>query len=319
MDERSLIAFLGLSGLKGVSFSVISKLHELGAPYGDLFADNDPALFLTALKNAGFRGRKDIEESSWAETRNAVFLLGEKLLGHLHARGVRVIFREDAEYPSQILNIPDPPPWLFVQGNVEALHKSSVAVVGTRNPSSDGVFLAIFAALCCAELDAPVISGLANGIDQTAQERAVRSNAITVSVLGCGILKNYPANSDRLRKRILETGGAIVTEYMPLADPSGEAFVRRNRIQAALAKVVVPVEWKIKSGTAHTVRFAQQYKRKVFGLRLATWDDRSELAAITESDGKVFSVPLETKEFIASIEHELSRPVERPKSQLRFF
>ena len=136
----------------------------------------------------------------------------------------------------------------------------SVTIVGTRKPSEDGLFLARYVGACLADWPAATVSGLAAGIDQLAHESSLRAEVPTIAVLGTGILDNYPKDSQVLRDRILGAGGAIVSEYLPRASYSAENFVQRNRLQAALGRVLIPVEWARRSGTAHTVRFATELR-----------------------------------------------------------
>lgn len=107
--------------------------------------------------------------------------------------------------------------------------------------------------------DVVTVSGLATGIDQIAHIESLRYGIPTVAVLGNGMFVEYPSGSGRLKHQILASGGTIVSEYLPNQSYSSENFVRRNRIQAALCDTLVPVEWMIKSGTAHTVNFAIDY------------------------------------------------------------
>ena len=92
----------------------------------------------------------------------------------------------------------------------------------------------------------------------------------TIAVLGNGLDENYPANSQKLRQDIIKSGGTIITEYFPNMKPNKESFVNRNRIQAALASVVIPIQWKQKSGTAHTIRFAYEMKKKICFIETST-------------------------------------------------
>ena len=112
------------------------------------------------------------------------------------------------------------------------------------------------------------VSGLAHGIDQTVHVESLRYGLPTIGVLGTGILSNYPKGSEELRDSIVQAGGAIITEYLPNQSYSAENFVRRNRLQAALGDVLIPCEWAIKSGTAHTVKFAKKYNKKIINAYL---------------------------------------------------
>jgi DNA protecting protein DprA len=141
-----------------------------------------------------------------------------------------------------------------------------VTVVGTRDPTDAGEFLARYAVSCALEFPTPVVSGLAHGIDRVVHEWCLRINLPTISVLGTGMLNTYPVRHTGLGDRIVETGGLLISEYLPDQGPSAQNFVWRNRLQAALGRIAIPAEWARKSGTAHTVRFARKLKRQVFSL-----------------------------------------------------
>ena len=114
-----------------------------------------------------------------------------------------------------------------------------------------------------------------------------------------GILSDYPRGAEGLRDRILEQGGALVTEYLPRESYSAENFVKRNRLQAALGKLLVPLEWNFRSGTAHTVRYATSMGRPIACLRLPDWtEDRVVLSKACGGDrGRTFTVPGQEPEF----------------------
>lgn len=162
----------------------------------------------------------------------------------LKGEGVQIIHSGEENFPKSLRTISEPPKWLFVQGNLSLLHQASVAIVGTRNPTDDGLFLAKYVGACLPYFNSVTVSGLASGIDQLVHQKSIRFNTPTIAVLGTGIRREYPANSNGLRLKILEHGGAIVSEYLPNQSYSAENFVRRNRLQAGLAKVIIPVEWQ---------------------------------------------------------------------------
>ena len=151
-----------------------------------------------------------------------------------------------------------------------------------------------------ANLEMASVSGLADGIDQKAHIESIKFNIPTIAVLGTGINNNYPRGSEELRSLIVANGGAIVTEYLLGQGYSAQNFVRRNRIQASLAKITVPVEWKIKSGTAHTVNFTKDYGRSLVMLYLYDSDlESAEIQTVRSYlRGKVFKIPAQTNELI---------------------
>jgi DNA processing protein len=222
-----------------------------------------------------------------------------RMLDRLTGMGVQLLFRGDPGFPSALLELERPPHWLFIQGAMAPLTMPAVAIVGTRKPSEDGLFLARYVGACLADWPVATVSGLAAGIDQLAHDSSLRTGVPTIAVLGTGILDNYPKGSDIVRRHILEAGGTIVSEYLPQASYSGENFVQRNRLQAALGHALIPVEWARRSGTAHTVRFATELGRPIACLRLADWTaDRVVLEpGLGQETGQIFTVPREQDAF----------------------
>jgi DNA protecting protein DprA len=235
--------------------------------------------------------------------------------------GVRLLFRHEPCFPRALLDLERPPHWLFVQGTTAPLSMPAVAIVGTRKPSEDGLFLARYVGACLGDWPVATVSGLATGIDQLAHDSSLRAAVPTIAVLGTGILDNYPKGSADVRRRILEGGGTIVSEYLPRASYSAENFVQRNRLQAALGRVLIPVEWARRSGTAHTVRFATALGRPIACLRLADWPmNRIALEpGLGEETGRIFTVPREQDAFDHFVRDALGTPSPSIVSQLSLF
>jgi DNA protecting protein DprA len=261
--DREAIAFLGMSRLKGVGFH---KLSALGGRAGicKLLDERNVSEVAHRILPAG----KSL--NAWEQFRQKIWAYGQETMRTLTARKVQFMFAEDRAFPRSLVRLSDKlrPQWLFVAGNVALLEKPSLTIVGTRSPTEPGEFLARYAVSCAREANAPVISGLAHGIDRLVHEWCLRLSLPTISVLGTGILAPYPAKHAPLNDEIVAAGGAVLTEYLPTQGPSGQQFVWRNRLQAALGCATIPVEWKRKSGTAHTVRFSRALGKPVIGLRL---------------------------------------------------
>jgi DNA protecting protein DprA len=263
--DREAIAFLGISRLKGVGFQTLFSLG--GRPgISDLLNGRNASEIAKRVSHPMGVGKS----GGWDEFSRKIWSLGQELAQPLIDRRVRFLFCEDAHFPSPLASLPDElrPRWLFVAGDIALLERPSVAVVGTRDPTEDGDFLARYAVSCAKEAEAPVVSGLAHGIDRLVHEWCLHLSVPTISVLGTGILTPYPAKHAPLGDAIVAAGGTVLTEYLPTQGPSGQQFVWRNRLQAALSRVTIPVEWKQKSGTAHTVRFSRKLGHPVIGLRL---------------------------------------------------
>jgi DNA protecting protein DprA len=182
--------------------------------------------------------------------------------------GVQFSFYGEPDFPRALADLPQTyrPLWLFYRGDIGLLDRPCVTVVVSPEPTYAVYFLARYAVSCAREFDTPVVSGLAHGIDRIVHEWCLRIELPTISVLGTGILNTYPVRHTGLGDKIVETGGLLLSEYLPAQGPSAQNFVWRNRLQAALGRVVIPAEWARKSGTAHTVRFARKFKRQVLSL-----------------------------------------------------
>jgi DNA processing protein len=171
----------------------------------------------------------------------------------------------DADYPPQLLRIPDAPPVLYAVGVREVLARPAVAVVGSRNPTAGGVANARSFSRALSEAGWTVASGLALGIDAAAHEGALAGGAGTVAVLGTGADVVYPSRHRALAARIA-ADGAVVSELPLGTEPSPGQFPRRNRLIAGLAHGVLVVEAALQSGSLITARQAGDFGREVFAI-----------------------------------------------------
>ena len=177
---------------------------------------------------------------------------------------VRRLRRGEAAYPPLLRTIPDPPPVLWLRGDVdpELLSRPSVAIVGARACSSYGRTVARSLGRELAAAGLVVVSGMARGIDGEAHRGALDAGGITVAVLGCGVDRDYPAAHRDLAGRIVERG-LIVSEYEPGIEPAPWRFPARNRIIAGLCAATVVVEARERSGALITADFALEDGREV--------------------------------------------------------
>lgn len=158
---------------------------------------------------------------------------------------------------------PDGPKALYVLGDPGALAGASAAVIGARRATPYGLSCARLAARSCARMGLGVVSGAAVGCDQTAQAEGLRQGARSVAVLGGGADVIYPRSSARLLEDVLAGGGAVVSERPWGAPPERWAFLRRNRLIAALSDLLVVCEAGKRSGTFSTAEAAQAMGRDV--------------------------------------------------------
>lgn len=294
MDDKDYwrsekVAFLALCQLKGIGYWTMRKWSDAGFSFKDVLRDPLRFGFEKSVATIGL-------ESSISDVQdvlNSVWASGLAVARQLASINATLIFSGEPEFPQRLREITDPPAWLFVQGKIDNLYGPTVGVVGTREPTAEGIFLTRMVVAAMHGIHVATVSGLALGIDQMAHVESLNCGIPTVAVLGTGILENYPRNSQSLRHAILESGGTVVTEYLPTQSHSSENFVRRNRIQAGLSDVLIPAEWKVKSGTAHTVRYAKSYGKKIIGVKLPYPSSRSPEAAfiVDECQGNVFVLP----------------------------
>jgi DNA processing protein len=176
-----------------------------------------------------------------------------------------VLTLADAEYPPLLLHTADPPLLLYVQGELSLLARSSLAIVGSRNASAQGMENARdFAAHLSAERWT-IVSGLAQGIDSAAHEGGLSGPGSTLAVVGTGLDRVYPARNRALARRIAERG-ALISEFAPGTPPLAENFPQRNRIIAGLSRGTLVVEAALQSGSLITARIATESGREVFAL-----------------------------------------------------
>lgn len=172
---------------------------------------------------------------------------------------------DDPAYPFSLKNIHDPPPVLFVKGDLVPEDNRAIAIVGTRQPSRYGLAIAEKIACQLAQGGLTVVSGLALGIDTAAHQGALRANGRTIAVLGSGIDKIAPLTNSALAEKI-ERHGAVVSEFPLGQEPDKWTFPQRNRIIAGLSLGVIVVEGHYDSGAMITAKQALEQGREVFAV-----------------------------------------------------
>ena len=305
--------FLALAQVHGVGLQALRALIQA---YGDLQQvwSDDPGRIAEVLTAARVRGSGHIADAVKIEGRQ-LLAKGESERERLARNGYRVIGAQDPAFPHRLRDFADQPLWLFIEGDPAALNSPPlVAIVGTREASKEGIDTARHLTWLVLEAGLGIVSGLAEGIDREAHDVAARHGARQVAVLGTGIEVMFPASHAELRRRIVENGGVVVTEYLPRERYGKANFVQRNRVQAALASAVCPVEAKIQSGTSHTIRFARSYNRPLFGARRGEPNPANEvLAELAAAGAPLFDLAVgqgrqELRDFLDRIEGERALP-----------
>lgn len=175
-----------------------------------------------------------------------------------------IITKEDTRYPKKLKNIYEKPLVLYVKGNINILNEFSIAVIGCRECSSYGKDISKSIGYSLAKYNINVISGMARGIDTYSHIGCINGNGQTIAVLGNGVDYIYPRENIGIYNKILETNGAIISEYIIGTEPNRMNFPARNRIISGLSDGVIVVEAKEKSGTLITVDFALEQGKNVF-------------------------------------------------------
>jgi DNA processing protein len=175
------------------------------------------------------------------------------------------ISKGDVRYPTALAAIHDPPPELWIRGDVDALHAPSVAIVGSRAASPYALEVARRLGADLARRNVTVVSGMARGVDSAAHRGALEGGGITIAVFGCGVDVIYPAEHRALAERICDRG-ALVSEFPVGTPPRREHFPQRNRIISGLSLAVVIVEAAEGSGSLITAEFALDQGRPVLAV-----------------------------------------------------
>ena len=227
----------------------------------------DAGRALAALPDLARRGRsaRDLRvcplsdaEAEWARARKL---------------GIRFVAICEEAYPVALRAIDSAPPLIAVRGQLEACHRPTVAVVGSRNASASGLIFTERLARALGEAGVAVVSGLARGIDAKAHIASLETG--TIAVIAGGHERIYPSEHEPLARRILDRG-AVISE-MPLGwEPRARDFPRRNRIVAGLSLATVVVEASRRSGSLITARFANEQGREVFAVPGSPLDARAE-------------------------------------------
>lgn len=177
----------------------------------------------------------------------------------------RIITLADAEYPQALLNISDPPLLLYVKGRLDLLNVRSLAVVGSRHSTAQGVRNAEAFAKASSESGLCIVSGMAHGIDAAAHKGGLQGVGSSIAVVGTGLDKVYPAANRELAHQLAQHG-TLISEFPLGTPPLASNFPRRNRIISGLSEGCLVVEASLQSGSLITARMALEQGREVFAI-----------------------------------------------------
>jgi DNA processing protein len=192
----------------------------------------------------------------------------EKLFDELAKEKIEILTIKDEDYPSHLTEIASAPPVLYIRGDRAILSNKSIAIVGSRKFTEYGRRVTENLTKDLIRAGLTIVSGLALGIDGIAHRAALDAGGITAAVLGTGIDDPtiYPREHFNLAQRILENGGALITEQPPKTPSLKQNFPARNRIMAGLALGTLVIEAAESSGSLITANFALEQNREVFAV-----------------------------------------------------
>ncbi len=257
LTPASLAAWLALTSVRAVAPAVLRALLAAFGGIQTLLAQP----FAELARIAGADAARAIATAGRADVGDQV----ERTRAWCAAPGNALLTLDDPAYPPALLNMHDPPPLLYVSGQLQWLHAPSLAIVGSRNATPQGTEDAERFARELAGAGLVIVSGLALGIDAAAHRGALEAGGATVAVVGTGADIVYPAKHRALAHDIA-AHGAIVSEW-PLGTPAKPAhFPQRNRLIAGATKGVLVVEAALRSGSLITARLANEMGRDVFAI-----------------------------------------------------
>ena len=223
------------------------------------------------IKNIFNASKKELENIKLIDEKICFNILNSEIrklakqhLIYMEKNKIDILSIEDKEYPDILKNIYSPPICIYVMGNKEILKNKSIGIIGCRECTEYGKNVAQKFSYDLALNDINIVSGLARGIDSYAHLGAIYAKGKTTAVLGSGIDIIYPKENFFLAEKIINTGGAIISEYPIGTKPMKINFPARNRIISGISEGLLVVEAKKKSGTLITVDFALEQGREVF-------------------------------------------------------
>ena len=253
--RNTLKYWLALNELKDIGHVKIKSLVEyFGSAEAAWKADID------LLK--GIKGFGDVSAKAFEAARKEVNV-EEEYKNISEYQNIKILTLLDGDYPENLKNIYDPPPVLYLKGNLP--QKKSIAIVGTRSASHYGLEVAERFAFELSALGFTIVSGMAEGIDTAAHKGALRAGCSTVAVFGCGLDIIFPPSNRELASQIFERG-AIVSEFPMNTPPDKWTFPKRNRIISGLSLGVIVVEGHYDSGAMITAKQALEQGREVFAV-----------------------------------------------------
>ncbi len=190
-----------------------------------------------------------------------------RTIDELLKKDIQFLTLDNPLYPKLLAQITDPPICLYIKGDktiFSTFEDRFFAIVGTRNVTSYGTYVAAQFATGLSSAGFCIVSGMALGVDTVAHQSTLKADGKTVAVLGCGVDIIYPPSNRALYQEIIESGGAVISEFPPGKTVLPGFFVSRNRIVSGMSRGILVVEGSSRSGTLITARYAAEQGRDVF-------------------------------------------------------
>jgi DNA processing protein len=253
MDDK--LYWIGFTLIKGIGAVRFQRLL-------DRFGDGESAWKAAPADLAGAGlNLKMIERLVSVREKVDLSLIWDQI----HSKGIRVLTWMDELYPQRLKEIEQPPPVLYMRGELSQEDTWAVAIVGTRRVTPYGRQVTEEIASFLAANGVTIISGLARGVDAIAHNVALRAGGRTLAVLGSGVDKIYPPENRAMADQIMQHG-AVLSDYVPGTPPESTNFPPRNRIISGLSMAVVVIEAGETSGALITAEFAAEQGREVFAV-----------------------------------------------------
>jgi DNA processing protein len=251
---RDIESWLALGLIEGLGDESMRRLLVAFGSPAEIFSANAASLERVVKKKVAYNIVQGADEKKIAATLN-----------WLKDPANAIITLADLDYPALLLNIPDPPPLLYLKGKRELLNSSKLAIVGSRNATPQGLANAEAFAEAASNAGLCIASGMASGIDAAAHRGGLRGSAASIAVVGTGLDLVYPASNRELAHELAQKG-ALVSEFSLGTPAIASNFPRRNRIISGMSCGCLVVEAALRSGSLITARQALEQGREVFAI-----------------------------------------------------
>jgi len=301
LKTEQIVKLLQLKGIVNKTALMICELTRNET----IDNDSDFLEFILHLK----ANNKSQGFPSYSEAEiNCAIEKGNKIIEESDKCDIKIISLYDKDYPSPFKLMPDKPVILNVQGNIKTINdKTGIAVIGTREPTKEGVEVGEYLGEYFSKNGYNVVSGLAMGCDTAAHRGCLKANGMTTAIVAHGLHMIYPKENEQLAKDILQKDGVLMSEYFVGQGADPGHFIERDRLQAGLASATIVVQTDIEGSTMFTVKSTLKYSKPlaavVYKKNINSNEIRGNEMLIRE--GKAF--PLTSKnltEFIDLIPHK---------------